>query len=242
LSGASDRPRRPRGLLPALRALEQAYPDATTALEYSTPWQLLVATVLSAQCTDRRVNLITARLFRDCPDAVSLSRLSLEELEDRIRDCGLFHAKARHLYAASHQVAERWGADLPPSISRADLEALPGVGRKTASVVLANAYGVPALAVDTHVFRVSHRLGWSDARDPDHTADDLMRLIPRTKWAAAHHWLIYHGRRVCHARRPDCSNCPVERWCPRVGVVTHGPPVRVRSGSAPAAPPAPRGG
>ncbi len=201
-----------------LDALAAAYPDAATALAFSTPWQLLVATVLSAQCTDARVNRITARLFPECPDAVTMAGWSVEDIEARIFDCGLYHAKARHLAATSRLVAEQWGPDLPPNIRREDLEALPGVGRKTASVVLANAYGVPALAVDTHVFRVAHRLGWSTAKDADHTADDLCRLIPRRHWASAHHWLIGHGRQVCHARRPACGECVLARWCPRVGV------------------------
>lgn len=205
-----------------LTALAAAYPDATTALVFSTPWQLLVATVLSAQCTDTRVNLITARLFPECPDAVAMAALTVEDIEARIFDCGLYHAKARHLAATSRVVVEKWGADLPPTIRREDLEALPGVGRKTASVVLANAYGVPALAVDTHVFRVAHRLGWSGAKDADHTADDLCRLIPRRQWATAHHWLIGHGRHVCHARRPACGQCVLARWCPRLGVGVEG--------------------
>ncbi len=213
--GASGRR---RGVKPALAALAAAYPDARTALDFSTPWQLLVATVLSAQCTDQRVNIITARLFGECPDAVAMARLSVEDLEARIFDCGLYHAKARHLAATSRTVAARWGAELPAAITREELEALPGVGRKTASVVLANAYGVPALAVDTHVFRVAHRLGWSAAKDANHTADDLCHLIPRRQWAAAHHWLIRHGRKICHARRPACGQCVVARWCPRIGV------------------------
>lgn len=239
---AASGPPRPRGLKPALAALAAAYPDARTALNFSTPWQLLVATVLSAQCTDVRVNIITARLFADCPDAVAMARLSVEDLEARIFDCGLHHAKARHLAATSRVVAARWGADLPAAITREELEALSGVGRKTASVVLSNAYGVPALAVDTHVFRVAHRLGWSAATDASHTADDLCRLIPRRQWAAAHHWLIGHGRQICHARRPACGQCVVARWCPRIGVggtpaAGEGPPARGRPRSGAAAPP-----
>lgn len=225
-----------------LTALQAAYPDARTALHFATPWQLLVATILSAQCTDQRVNVITARLFPKYPDATALSELSLEELERAIRDCGLYHAKARHLYQTSREVVARWGGELPPVVTRDELESLPGVGRKTASVVLANAYGVPALAVDTHVFRVAHRLGWSTAKDADHTADDLCRLIPKRDWARAHHWLIYHGRQTCHARRPACDACPLSRWCPRIGVPAAADPgPRATGSSAPARSPLPGG-
>ena len=226
MSSTSRPPARPRHVRAVLDALADAYPAAATALVFSTPWQLLVATILSAQCTDARVNLITARLFPECPDAAAMAQLSVEAIEARIFDCGLYHAKARHLAATSRVVMEKWGAELPATIRREELEALPGVGRKTASVVLANAYGVPALAVDTHVFRVAHRLGWSAAKDADHTADDLCRLIPRRQWAPAHHWLIGHGRQVCHARRPACGQCVLSAWCPRLGV----------EGAAPAAP------
>jgi len=228
--------RRPRGVNAVLTALAAAYPDARTALDFATPWQLLVATILSAQCTDARVNVITARLFPKYPDAVALSRLSLAELESEIRDCGLYHAKARHLYQTSREVVARWGGELPRAVTREELESLPGVGRKTASVVLANAYGVPALAVDTHVFRVAHRLGWSRAKDADHTADDLCRLIPKRQWAAAHHWLIYHGRQTCHARRPACDACVLSRWCPRMGLQSPGRPESRATGSTAPAP------
>ena len=218
LSSTSKPSARSRPVRAVLVALAAAYPDAATALVFSTPWQLLVATVLSAQCTDARVNRITARLFPECPDAVAMAALSVEDLEARVFDCGLYHAKARHLAAASRVVVDKWGGDLPTRIRREELEALPGVGRKTASVVLANAYGVPALAVDTHVFRVAHRLGWSGAKDADHTADDLCRLIPQRHWVRAHHQLIGHGRQICHARRPACDRCVLARWCPRLGV------------------------
>jgi len=202
-----------------LQALAEAYRGASTALVFRTRWQLLVATILSAQCTDERVNRITARLFQVAPDAPSLAALPTEEIEQLIRECGLYRSKARHLAATSRAVAERWGADLPPRISREELMSLPGVGRKTANVVLANVYGVDALAVDTHVFRVAHRLGWSNAPDARRTEEDLLRIIPRRWWKDAHHWLIWHGRRVCRARRPACESCMVARWCPSAGRV-----------------------
>lgn len=197
-----------------LATLAQAYPDAGTALRYRTPWQLLVATVLSAQCTDRRVNLITEKLFRDYPDAQSLAQLSEDQIAVRIKECGLFRAKAKHLAEASRMVVDRYGGELPSDISREALMELPGVGRKTANVVLANAFGWDAIAVDTHVFRVAHRLGWSAAKDPLATERDLMQIIPQSQWSAAHHWLIWHGRQVCHARRPACADCVVASWCP----------------------------
>jgi endonuclease-3 len=212
-SKSFERPSRYR-VRQVLQALAAAYPDARTALHYETPWQLLVATILSAQCTDRRVNLITARLFQECPDAASLARLSEEEIQERIRECGLYRTKARNLARTAREVLARYGGDLPRSVTREELMQLPGVGRKTANVVMANAFGAAALAVDTHVFRVAHRLGWSAARDADGTERDLTAIIPRQKWASAHHWLILHGRAVCHARRPDCAACVVARWCP----------------------------
>jgi endonuclease-3 len=197
-----------------LAALAARYPDARTALEFATPWQLLVATVLSAQCTDRRVNLITRRLFREYPDAPSLAALDPDAIADLIKECGLFRTKAKNLWITSRIVCERWGGTLPADIGREELMQLPGVGRKTANVLLANAFGRPALAVDTHVFRVAHRLGWSTARDADHTEADLTALIPRHLWSQAHHWLILHGRETCHARAPACLQCPVAQWCP----------------------------
>ncbi|MCL8208990.1 MAG: endonuclease III [Actinomycetia bacterium] len=225
MSGASERPGPARARVRrVLAALGETYRGASTALVYRTRWQLLVATILSAQCTDERVNRITARLFRVAPDAPSLAALSEEEIAALIRECGLFRSKARHLAATSRIVAARWGADLPPALTREDLMALPGVGRKTANVVLANAYGADALAVDTHVFRVAHRLGWSDAPDARRTEEDLLRIIPRSQWKDAHHWLIWHGRRVCRARRPACGTCVVARWCPSADRVGEGQP------------------
>lgn len=201
-----------------LATLAALYPDGRTALEFETPWQLLVATILSAQCTDARVNIITRRLFPECPDAKSLALFSEEEIGERIRDCGLFRSKARYLAATARLVVERYGGDIPPTISHAELTALPGVGRKTANVVMANAFGADALAVDTHVFRVAHRLGWSHAKDANHTEADLTRLIPKRMWSRAHHWLILHGRAVCHARKPACGACAIARWCPSAAV------------------------
>lgn len=201
-----------------LAALEALYPDATTELDFSTPWQLLVATILSAQCTDKRVNMITPRIFTRYPDAASLTTVSVEEFEELIRDCGLYHNKARNILETARVVTDRYQGQVPAD--REKLMELPGVGRKTANVVLANAFGQDAIAVDTHVFRVAHRLGWSEAPDPWGTEKDLMAAIPRKKWSRAHHWLILHGRRVCVASRPRCATCVVARWCARIGVET----------------------
>lgn len=207
-----------RKILRMLDQLESLYPDAVTELDFTTPFQLLVATMLSAQCTDRRVNMITPRLFSRYPDAASMASASVEDIEALIRDCGLFHTKARNILATARILVERWEGEIPPD--RDQLMTLPGVGRKTANVVVSNAFGQDAIAVDTHVFRVSHRLGWADAKDPDGTEQQLMRAIPKKKWSRAHHWLILHGRRVCLARSPQCEACVLARDCARVGVKT----------------------
>jgi len=199
-----------------LARLEALYPDAKTELAFSTPFQLLVATMLSAQCTDVRVNLITPRLFSHYDDAAALARAPLESIEELIRDCGLFHTKARNLKRTAQILIEQYDGEVPADRDR--LMTLPGVGRKTANVVVSNAFGQDAIAVDTHVFRVAHRLGWSDARDPEGTEQDLMQEIPQHQWSQAHHWLILHGRRVCTARNPRCGNCLLATDCPRRGV------------------------
>lgn len=199
-----------------LMHLAEAYPDARTELEFETPWQLLVATMLSAQCTDKRVNMITPRIFTRYPDSVALSQVSVEEIEQLIHDCGLYHTKARNLLATARIVTETYGGEIPSDRER--LMELPGVGRKTANVVISNAFGADAIAVDTHVYRVAHRLGWSSAKDPLGTERDLMQLLPKRSWSHAHHWLILHGRRVCRAIRPSCGECPVGQWCPRDGI------------------------
>ena len=199
-----------------LAALREAYPAATTELDWQSPFQLLVATVLSAQSTDRGVNAVTPGLFARFGDAEAMAEAPLEEIEAAVRTLGLYRSKARHLKALAQILVDRHGGRVPAR--RAPLEALPGVGRKTASVVLATAFGVPALAVDTHVFRVAHRLGLSRARTPEATELDLRRRIPKTEWIWSHHALIHHGRRVCHARRPACEACTLRPHCPRLGV------------------------
>jgi endonuclease-3 len=176
------------------------------------PFQLVVATILSAQCTDARVNLTTPALFARFPDAASLAGARLDELEALIKSTGFFHNKARNLIGLGQALLARHGGVVPGEL--ATLTALPGVGQKTANVVLANAFGVPALAVDTHIFRVARRLGLSKATTPEKVEADLCRLFPREDWIELHHQLIFHGRRVCDARRPDCAPCPLLDLCP----------------------------
>jgi endonuclease-3 len=195
-----------------LDGLDALYPDAGTELDHEDPYQLLVAVILSAQCTDKRVNLVTPRLFAAFPDAAALARAEPEDLHPYVNSCGLYRNKAKNLVICARDLLARHGGAVPGT--REDLEALAGVGRKTANVVLANAFGVDAIAVDTHVHRLSQRLGFSRARDPEGVERDLMAVFPQERWRRAHHTLIWHGRRCCHARKPDCPSCPVRRLCP----------------------------
>ncbi len=195
-----------------LAILAATYGGATTALEYSSPFELLVAVVLSAQCTDKRVNIITARLFPAYNTPARMLALGEEGLAELIRDCGLYRAKARSLIGACAMLLAEFGGEVPGSF--ADLTRLPGVGRKTANVLLSQLFAVPAIAVDTHVFRVANRLGLAPGKTPEQVEEGLMKAIPRRDWSDAHHWLIWHGRRICKARRPDCAACPLSGLCP----------------------------
>jgi endonuclease-3 len=194
-----------------LRRLEEHYMGAKPGLDFRNAYELLVATILSAQCTDKRVNIVTADLFRMYPDAEALSGADIHELEEAIHSCGFYVVKARNLRAAASILVEKYGGEVPRTME--ELVKLPGVGRKTANVVLSNAYGIPGLAVDTHVFRVSHRLALSDAKDPDGTEKQLCEKIPMEKWKDAHHWLIYHGRQVCSSQKPKCEGCFLKDIC-----------------------------
>lgn len=199
-----------------LRALAGRYPDARIELDFTTPLELLVATILSAQSTDRRVNAVTPALFARYPDAASYAAADPAVLEEMIRPTGFFRAKSQTLVRLGADLVERYGGQVPRRM--ADLVTLPGVGRKTANVVLANAFGIPGIAVDTHVLRLSGRLAFTTATDPVVVESDLAALVPRRDWGMASHWLIFHGRRTCHARRPACGACPVARWCPSYGI------------------------
>jgi len=192
--------------------LREAYPDARCALDHKDPFQLVVATVLSAQCTDARVNLTTPALFARFPDAASLAEARQDEVEALIQSTGFFRNKARNLLGLAQALMARHDGVVPSD--PAALGALPGVGQKTANVVLANAFGVPALAVDTHIFRVARRLGLSKATTPEKVEADLCGAFPEEDWIELHHQLIFHGRRVCDARRPDCGACPLLALCP----------------------------
>ena len=195
-----------------LRRLEAHYPNPRTELSHRSPFELLVATILSAQATDRSVNQVTPHLFARYPDAAALAKADPEDLYPIINKIGLFRNKARALVGASRMILERFGGQVPRD--RESLMSLPGVGRKTANVVLSNAFGVPAIAVDTHVFRVSKRLGLASGNTPERVEADLRSVIPRDAWSDAHHWLIFHGRRVCSARRPNCHDCFLATSCP----------------------------
>ena len=200
-----------------LKILRATYPDAHCELDHEGPFQLLVATILSAQCTDVRVNLVTPALFRKYPDAQSLAAAKQEDVEDLIRSTGFFRNKAKNLIAAAQALVGLHHGEVPRDLE--PLTHLPGVGRKTANVVLGNAYGMNiGVVVDTHVSRLSQRLGLSKATTPEKIETDLMRLIPREKWALFSHWLIWHGRRRCVARKPRCSECELAKLCPSVKI------------------------
>ena len=192
--------------------MRKTYANARTALTYETDFQLLVAVMLSAQCTDARVNMVTPDLFRKYPDAAALASLQPDELEPLIMTCGLYKSKAKNIVAASRILVASHGGRVPQTME--ELIELPGVGRKTANVVLSVAFDTAAIAVDTHVFRVANRLGLTKAKNPVQTEQQLMKVIPEAEWSDAHHWLIHHGREICHARRPECAGCPLRELCP----------------------------
>ena len=192
--------------------LERAYPDAGIALHFSTPLELLVATILSAQCTDERVNMVTPALFLKYRSAGDYARLKPETLEKEIRSTGFYRAKARAIVGMAEALTERHGGEVPRD--REALVGLPGVGLKTANVVLGNAFGEPAIAVDTHVFRVSQRLGLARSEDPVEIHDQLVQVFSRTVWTRVSHLFQAHGRRTCAARKPACLVCPVRAICP----------------------------
>ena len=211
-----------------LDLLDRAYPDAKIALNFRTPFELLVATILSAQCTDERVNMVTPALFGKYPTARELARARPGSLEKEIRSTGFFRAKTRSLLGMSKALVERHGAEVPKALEA--LVELPGVGLKTANVVIGNAFGGQALAVDTHVFRVSQRLGLARADDPDDVHDQLVRVLPHDSLTQATHLMITHGRRTCVALKPKCPACPVRGLCPWPHKT--GAPARARGGAS----------
>jgi endonuclease-3 len=196
--------------------LARLYPDARCALEHENPLQLLIATILSAQCTDARVNQVTPALFACYPRAESFANADPGALETAIQSTGFFRNKARNIMACCRQLVERHGGQVPGTME--DLVQLPGVGRKTANVILGSAFDTPGITVDTHVGRLSRRLGLTTETDPEKVERDLMALIPRKDWTMFSHRLIFHGRQVCHARKPNCAGCALAALCPKVGV------------------------
>ncbi len=200
-----------------VRELKRLYPEPTCALVHQNPFQLLVATILSAQCTDARVNMVTPELFRRFPDARSVAAADQEELEELIRSTGFFRAKAHNLKAMAERLAEQHDGEIPRSLET--LTSLAGVGRKTANVVLGTAYGIASgVVVDTHVKRLAYRLGLTTRKQPAQIERDLMAVVPRSEWVDLSHRLIQHGRRTCLARKPRCSQCALEAICPKAGV------------------------
>src|SRR5215471_15067886 len=200
-----------------IAGLKKAYPTAHCELNHSNPLELLIATILSAQCTDKRVNLVTPALFKKYPDAAAYARAESAELEQEIKTTGFFRNKAKSIKSCCQALVERHGGSVPRTME--ELITLGGVGRKTANVVLGNAFNVNAgVVVDTHVARLSQRLGLTKETSAEKIEQDLMKLVPQEQWAMFSHWLIWHGRRRCFARGPDCPNCEIKSLCPRIGV------------------------
>jgi endonuclease-3 len=210
--------RRPSDRVGALiQAFRRTYPDAHCELNFSSPLELLVATILSAQCTDKRVNIVTADLFQKYRTAADYANAPEGELEEAVRTTGFYRNKARNIRACGQKLVEVHGGQVPSTMQ--ELVSLDGIGRKTANVILGSAFGKnEGVVVDTHVQRLTHRLGLTRQRDPVKIEQDLMKLVPRKHWTLWSHWLIWHGRRRCFARKPDCAGCEIARLCPRIGV------------------------
>ena len=198
--------------LEELKILEETYRGAIPELKFDSVFELLVAVILSAQCTDKRVNQVTAKLFPIANTPEKILQLGQIELEKIIKPCGYFHAKAKHIFETSKILIDEYGGEVPKDFD--ELIKLPGVGRKTANVVTSVAFKTPAIAVDTHVFRLANRLKLAEGKTPLEVEMGLQKIIPREKWADAHHWLIWHGREICKARNPKCSDCPLNEICP----------------------------
>ncbi|SCH98993.1 endonuclease III [Romboutsia sp. 1001713B170207_170306_H8] len=194
-----------------LDKLEELYPDAKCELDYTTPFELLIATILSAQCTDIRVNIVTGKMFKKYNTPYDFNKLSVDEIIKEIKTCGLYKSKAEKIKLTSKIICEEYDGQVPNTFE--ELVKLPGVGRKTAGVVLSNAFNVPAIAVDTHVFRVANRIGIVHTTTPEKTEFALMNTIPKQRWSHSHHLLIFHGRRICKARKPECGDCPIKSYC-----------------------------
>ncbi len=201
-----------------LALLKKTHPDAKCALHHRNPLQLLVATILSAQCTDVRVNKVTPALFKKYPNAAAFAKAPLPELERRIRSTGFYRQKARSIQRTAGELMKRFEGKVPQTLE--ELVTLPGVWRKTANVILGNCYGVPGIVVDTHVKRLGYRMGLTNHTDPDKIEWDFMKLLPKKDWTFFSHAMIFHGRRICKALKPDCPACPVNPLCPKRGVAS----------------------
>jgi endonuclease-3 len=199
-----------------LDILRKQYPDARVTLDFKDPLQLLIATILAAQCTDERVNVVTKDLFKKYHRAADFAKADLRNLEEEIRPTGFYHNKAKSVIACCQMIVNKFNGQVPQTL--AELTSLSGVGRKTANIILGNAYGQQAIAVDTHVKRVTHRLGWAKSDHPDKIEFELMEVIPPERWTMACHQLVFHGREVCMAKNPQCPTCPVAKLCPKIGV------------------------
>jgi endonuclease-3 len=199
-----------------LDILQKEYPDARVTLEFKDPLQLLIATILAAQCTDERVNQVTKDLFKKYRKASDYAGADLRTLEGEIRSTGFFRNKAKSILGCGQALVQKFNGQVPRTLE--ELTTLPGVGRKTANIILGNAFGQQAIAVDTHVKRVTHRLGWAKSDDPDKIEFELMEVIPQDRWTLACHQIVFHGRRVCMAKNPQCSTCQVAKFCPKIGV------------------------
>jgi endonuclease III len=193
------------------QALSEAWPNPKSELNFESPFQLLVATIMAAQATDKKVNQLTVELFKAAPDAASMSRMDVEDIKTIIRPINYYNNKAKNILAMSQRLVDEFGGEVPAS--REALESLPGVGRKTANVVLGNAFGIPAMPVDTHVHRVSNRIGLCKTSKPEETEEALVKVIPEEKLIDFHHYLLLHGRYTCKAKKPECANCPVREIC-----------------------------
>jgi endonuclease-3 len=199
-----------------LHILEKEYPDACITLEFKDDLQLLIVTILAAQCTDERVNVVTKDLFKKYRRAADFAGADPPTLEEEIRSTGFYHNKAKSILACCQMIVNQFNGHVPRTLE--ELTSLPGVGRKTANIILGNAYGQPAIAVDTHVKRVTHRLGWAKPDDPDKIEFELKEVIPRERWTMACHLIVFHGRKVCTAKNPQCPTCPVNNLCPKIGL------------------------
>lgn len=194
-----------------IEILEDTYKGAKCGLDFENPYELLVSTILSAQCTDERVNQVTKELYKEYNTPEKMVSLTEEELGEKIKSCGFYKNKSKNILATSRAILSKHEGKVPSTME--DLIELSGVGRKTANVVLSNAFGVPAIAVDTHVFRVSNRIGIAKGKNVDEVEKQLMRNVPKEKWSDTHHYLIWHGRKICKARKPQCEICPVAPYC-----------------------------